>query len=275
MEAVEYSVPLYESISEAISLGLAGPLRRRAIEWLRYFRKDWVLDLGTGPGVSSRILLSTGFEKVVGVDPSPKLLKFATSMLGEGFHPVVGIAENLPFRAGSFDGVLTCFALRDVKDLVESLREVSRVVRNDGGLAVVDIGKPDGLFWRELLWLYVSLGMPLVARLLIRGRIRGNPFRMIIPTFQRLLTNGRLLALMEREFGPSKLKEFMLGGLVIVEAKKAGSGLEMRIRPGRSLLHEVPVAMRPGDGPLSNINRVIHIHPALSEVVQRASASVH
>ncbi len=41
-----------------------------------------------------------------------------------------------------------------------------------------------------------------------------------------------------------------------------------------TLIHEVLVAMRAGEGTLSNINRVVHIHPALSEVVQRAAASV-
>ena len=133
---------------------------------------------------------------------------------------MVGVAENLPFKAGSFGNALTCFGLRDVKNLVQSLREASRVVRTDGGFAVVDVGKPDGLFRRQLVWLYVRLGMPLLARLLIRGRIRRNPFRMIIPTFGWLLANGKLLALIQREFGPSKLEEFLLGGLIIVEAKK-------------------------------------------------------
>jgi mycothione reductase len=40
-----------------------------------------------------------------------------------------------------------------------------------------------------------------------------------------------------------------------------------------TLIHEALVAMRCGEGTLSNINRVVHIHPALSEVVQRAAAS--
>ena len=222
VEAVEESGPLYESISEAISLCLAGPLRRRAIESLAHFNRGWTLDLGAGPGVSSRLLLSRGFENVVGLDPSQKLLRFAKAHLEGAFHPVVGVAENLPFRAGSFGSVLTCFGLRDVQNLLESLREVSRVVRVKGGFAVVDVGKPDGPVRRELVWFYVRLGMPLLAWLLIRGRIRGNPFRMIIPTFQWLLTNGALLALLQHEFGPSKLEEFLLGGLIIVRARKAG-----------------------------------------------------
>lgn len=157
----------------------------------------------------------------MGLDPSARLLKFAKSSVGSGFHPVVGVAESLPFRADIFDDILTCFALRDVKDLVQSLREVSSVSKQGGAFAVVDVGKPDGMFWRNLVWLYVRFGMPLVARLLIRGRIPGNPFRTIIPTFQRLVTNDSLRILVQREFGPSQLREYMLGGLVIIQARKA------------------------------------------------------
>ena len=41
-----------------------------------------------------------------------------------------------------------------------------------------------------------------------------------------------------------------------------------------TLIHEVLVAMRSGDGTIGNLTRTVHIHPALSEVVQRAAASV-
>ncbi len=87
---------------------------------------------------------------------------------------------------------------------------------------MVDVGKPDRAFERIVIGLYVRKGMPRLARLLVRGRIRGNPFQMIVPTFERLSTNKRLESLVAREFGPSRLKEFMFGGLVIVEAERAG-----------------------------------------------------
>ncbi len=40
------------------------------------------------------------------------------------------------------------------------------------------------------------------------------------------------------------------------------------------LIHEVLVAMRTGKGTIDNITKTIHIHPALSEVVSRAAASI-
>ncbi len=41
-----------------------------------------------------------------------------------------------------------------------------------------------------------------------------------------------------------------------------------------TLIHEVVVAMKSGHGTIDNITRAVHVHPALSEVVQRAANSV-
>jgi dihydrolipoamide dehydrogenase len=41
-----------------------------------------------------------------------------------------------------------------------------------------------------------------------------------------------------------------------------------------TLIHEVVVAMRAGGG-APNITKAVHVHPALSEVVQRAAANIH
>lgn len=41
-----------------------------------------------------------------------------------------------------------------------------------------------------------------------------------------------------------------------------------------TLIHEVLVAMRSGEGTIENITRTVHIHPALNEVVQRAALNL-
>ena len=226
VRAIERALPFYESISEIISIGLAGPLRRRAIRELEEYRSDWILDSGTGPGTSSRMLLEDSFDKIVGLDPSPILIRHAKAALGLRFHPVLGVAESLPFRSNSFSGVLTCFCLRDVRDKPSSMEEFARVVNQGGRLEIVDIGKPDGTLQRKLIELYVGALMPIVARFCIRGRTVGNPFRMIVPTFRRLATNRAITRLAEREFGSARLHEFVLGGLVIVEATRTIHSLE-------------------------------------------------
>lgn len=41
-----------------------------------------------------------------------------------------------------------------------------------------------------------------------------------------------------------------------------------------TLIHEVLVTMRTGDGTIDSISDTIHIHPALSEVVERAASGI-
>jgi dihydrolipoamide dehydrogenase len=41
-----------------------------------------------------------------------------------------------------------------------------------------------------------------------------------------------------------------------------------------TLLHEVLVAMRAGDGTIDGITKTVHIHPALSEVVSKAAETI-
>lgn len=211
---------MYEWVSEAISLGLAGPLRRRAIARIRSARGDWVLDSGAGPGVASRMMIADGFRKIVAVDPSRKLLQHAKTTLGEAIHPVVAVAENLPFREQVLAGAITCFSLRDVQDTDQSLREFRRVLKRGSMLQIVDVGKPDSSLLRGMTGVYVSIVMPVLTRALAGGRVRGNPFEMIIPTFRGLKTNSILAQHVKDVFHFSNLHEFLFGSLIILEAKR-------------------------------------------------------
>ena len=42
-----------------------------------------------------------------------------------------------------------------------------------------------------------------------------------------------------------------------------------------TLIHEVLVAMKAGDGTVQSITKTIHIHPALSEVIARAAETIN
>jgi ubiquinone/menaquinone biosynthesis C-methylase UbiE len=164
------------------------------------------------------MMLEDNFEKIVGLDPSLVLLRSAKSRLTDCFYPVLGVAEDLPFRNGIIAGAITCFSLRDVRDRAGSMAEFARVVTERGRLEIVDVGKPDNLFFQRLISIYIVLVMPIVARVLIGRRARGNPFRMIIPTFRRLSTNQNLARLAEDRFGWVELHQFLFGGLIIVDA---------------------------------------------------------
>lgn len=126
-------------------------------------------------------------------------------------------------RSLSISGAITCFSLRDVEGKTQALSEFARVVKSDGFLEIVDVGKPDSHVLQRLVGAYVIVIMPLVARILIGRRSNTNPFRMIIPTFRRLQTNHELMRLTASSFASVSLQEFLIGGLVIVEGRAKGN----------------------------------------------------
>ncbi|HLC61934.1 MAG TPA: class I SAM-dependent methyltransferase [Candidatus Nanoarchaeia archaeon] len=80
-----------------------------------------LLDVGCGSGMSSDFGCF-----VVGIDPSMGLLKNNPNK-----NKIIGIAEMLPFRDGSFDWVISVTAMHNFDDAEKSINEAKRAGKND------------------------------------------------------------------------------------------------------------------------------------------------
>ena len=98
---------------------------------------DRVLDVACGTGVLARHLAErvgpTG--SVVGLDLNEGMLAVATRQ-APGVEWRQGRAEQLPFEDASFDAVVSQFGLMFFEDRPRALREMRRVLRPGGRLAV-------------------------------------------------------------------------------------------------------------------------------------------
>ena len=96
-----------------------------------------VLDVGCGTGVlareAARRVGSSG--SVTGIDVNPGMLSVA-ARLAPQIRWDEGLAEELPYDTGSFDAVVSQFALMFFGDREAALREMWRVLRSGGRLAV-------------------------------------------------------------------------------------------------------------------------------------------
>ncbi|HUK28577.1 MAG TPA: class I SAM-dependent methyltransferase [Candidatus Acidoferrales bacterium] len=226
ISAIEQSIPLYDHVNEMISLGRAQQAREYAVQKLRITAGAIVLDSGIGPGTTSQLLLArTKPSLLVGLDGSVKQLKTAKENLkqttGDVLQVVRGSFEYLPFREKTFDAEITCYALRDSLNLTQSIREYCRVCKEVGVFADVDIGKPEGMLKRAGSSFYIQYVMPVIAKLAIRGKIGGNPWRLIVPTYEKLPTTRVLLAMFEDSFPFIQLKEFLMGGIIVVVGRRS------------------------------------------------------
>lgn len=224
INAIEDAIPLYDRVNEIVSFGNADKARRFAVERLNLGRGSCVLDSGIGPGNTSKLLLSRiEPQLLVGLDGSIKQLKTAKVRLSDSQSVdfVRGTFELLPFRKGVFDAIVTSYALRDSLSIEQALGEYFRVSRPTGELAVVDIGKPDNRLKRAGSVLYVRYAMPLIAKLVIRAKIKGNPWKWIVPTYVSLPTTGTIVKLLKQTFAKAELKEFLMGGVIVIIAHKS------------------------------------------------------
>ena len=103
----------------------------------------------------------------------------------------------------------------------KSISEYVRVCGQRGAFADVDIGKSDNAIKRVMSVLYVRYLMPLLAKMAIRHQMRGNPWRMIGPTFDTLPTNSSLLGMMKQQFSSIRTKEFLNGGVIVIIGRKS------------------------------------------------------
>jgi len=221
VEAIEESIPLYDRVNDLISFGKAQVARKFAIQELHLTKGKVVLDAGIGPGTTSRLIMeSSKPDLLVGFDASSKQLKAAEGNICDlkstNLQLVRGSFEFLPFRDRVFDAIITCYALRDSLDISKAIGEYHRTCAESGVFADVDLGKPDNILKRAGSMFYIQYLMPLIAKAAIVGRMEGNPWRMIVPTYKVLPTNSSLLSQMRSRFGDVKFKEFLMGGVIVI-----------------------------------------------------------
>ncbi len=93
-----------------------------------------VLEVGCGPGVLTAWLVDQG-AAVTAMDVSPAMLELARQSVGDKADLVVAdLAAALPFGPSRFDLVVASLVLHYVRDWVAALRELRRVLSQDGAV---------------------------------------------------------------------------------------------------------------------------------------------
>jgi SAM-dependent methyltransferase len=93
---------------------------------------DRALDVGCGPGALTRRLVGLlGPAAVAAVDPSEPFVAAARERC-PGVDVRLGVAEDLPFEADTFDAALAQLVVHFMSDPVAGLREMARVTRPGG-----------------------------------------------------------------------------------------------------------------------------------------------
>ena len=112
--------------------------RRSAISSAR----GQVLEIGVGSGLNLS-LYGPAVDRVVGLDPSPELLRLAGKRAAQAPVPVSLVrasAEGIPFADATFDATLMTWTLCSIPNPIAALTEMRRVLKPGGRLVFVEHG---------------------------------------------------------------------------------------------------------------------------------------
>ena len=134
--------PVYDAMNRLMTAGLDQKWRRATVEAV-VRPGDKVLDSCCGTGDLAVAAAAAG-GKVTGIDFSKPMLERARRKAPE-IDWIEGDALALPFEDGLFDAATVGFGVRNLSDLDAGLRELRRVLRPSGRVAILEITRPQGL----------------------------------------------------------------------------------------------------------------------------------
>lgn len=200
----------YDFVTRLFSYGMDGRWKRQGVDGSNLPENACVLDLASGTGDFSRLVLERRPRaRVVALDLTEPMLRLA---LGRGVPSAVcGTTAALPFPDATFDCVFVGYGLRNFPVLAGALREIARVIRPGGKIVSLDFFLPPrGWFRRSYLAYLYAQGA--FWGLLLHRRARTYTY---IPESLRSFTSvGGLSAMLEQSgFSQVHSRSFILGGI--------------------------------------------------------------
>lgn len=175
--------PTYDFLNHLLSGGVDVWWRRVAAARLLTRDTDRVLDICSGTGdltlaLAARarqigttpLLMASDFTPAMTRLAAPKFARAFSRSASHHLLNSVGDALHLPVATSSFDLVTVAFGIRNVADLEKGLREMTRVARPGGTVAVLEFSHPRTPLFRWIYDFYFHQVLPRIGRALTGTR---------------------------------------------------------------------------------------------------------
>lgn len=167
--------PRYDLLNHLLSGGTDHYWRWRTVRNVPPEGDAPILDVCTGTGDLAIAYWKRTAGPVVGADFTHDMLRFANAKrpAGADQRPLAFVeadAQRLPFADDSFQIVSVAFGLRNVADTMAGLREMTRVCRPGGRVAVLEFSMPTNRLFGAAYRFYFRRILPRIGQLLARNR---------------------------------------------------------------------------------------------------------
>jgi demethylmenaquinone methyltransferase/2-methoxy-6-polyprenyl-1,4-benzoquinol methylase len=208
----------YDRINTYLSLGMDNYWRKTLTAFLPKKQKIKLLDCATGTGDQLLTLLKHAPQiyDAVGIDPSQEMLALARGKLLNFSYKaqvLLGSAEDIPFPNEMFDAVTISFGIRNVADVLQSLKEFHRVLAPNGRLLILEFSHPQFTPIRFLHKLYLNHFVPRLGKWLSGNQAAYSYLSNTIEAFPQ----GKAFCaiLKEAQFKEVRAKPLTLGAVTL------------------------------------------------------------
>jgi demethylmenaquinone methyltransferase/2-methoxy-6-polyprenyl-1,4-benzoquinol methylase len=165
----------YDFLNHILSAGIDRRWRNRAIRSLQLQGTERVLDLCTGTAdlAIAAARAQPAAARVLGVDFSAAMLRVGRDKLARGrldgrVALVRGDATRIPVADAAVDAVTVAFGIRNVDQVAAACREMRRVLRPGGRLAILEFAVPTTPGVSALYLWYLHHVLPRIGRAVSR-----------------------------------------------------------------------------------------------------------
>lgn len=202
----------YDLANHLLSCGIDFYWRRRAAEIVAGWRPHRIADLATGTGdLALALQKKLPDAEIVGVDFLPEMLDLAQR---KGVRQIVlADAMNLPFGDASFDCVTIGFGLRNLENWAAALVEMSRVLKTNGHLLVLEFSLPTTPVLRAIYRFYLHRCLPLFGSFLTGTK---TAYDYLGDSIEEFPSGGAMCELMAKNGFTHQTFEPLTGGIVTI-----------------------------------------------------------
>ena len=168
--------PRYDYLNHLLSLGIDRIWRRKTSKLVAKHHPSTILDVATGTAdLAIRLAKDNPGATITGVDLSTKMLslgqqKIQDKKLGQRIRLEYADVISMPFFDDSFDTVTAAFGVRNFGDIEVGLREMARVCRKSGLVAVLEFSHPTNALVKAPYQWYSRRCIPKIGQ-----RVSGYP----------------------------------------------------------------------------------------------------
>lgn len=159
----------YDFLNHFLSLGIDKIWRKKLVKEVGMYKPSRILDVATGTGDLAIALSKLKPQSIVGIDIAIKMVevgveKVKVKKLDNVIYLQQGDSEMINYDSNTFDFATVAFGVRNFENPSLGLREIHRVLKSGGGLAVLEFAMPTKFPIKQLYKFYFFKILPFIGQ---------------------------------------------------------------------------------------------------------------